>query len=219
MRRRQFIALGAASGLMAATAGRAQPAPRIVMFGDSLTEGFGLPPAQALVAQLQEWLAARGTPAQIVNAGLSGDTTYGGRVRIGWSLRDASHDAVIVELGGNDLLMGFPLREIERNLDAIIRRAKRGNVPVLLVGIMPPQSAIKAARPDVAAMWQRVAARHQVILLPDLYAPLWRQPARTLPLYVQEDQIHLSAAGIGLVLKDLGPMVAELIGRIKEAGP
>ncbi|MDF3607779.1 GDSL-type esterase/lipase family protein [Paracoccus sp. DMF-8] len=218
--RRAFLA-GAATVALASMAGATVPppaAPRIVVFGDSLTEGYGLDPEQALVAQLQGWLDTRDLPAVMVNQGLSGDTTFGGRVRIHWALRHGA-DAVIVELGGNDFLAGLALSDTEKNLDSIIIRAKRGNRPVLLVGIVPPQRAMQAAREDVIAMWARLAERHQVLLLPDLYGPLWQFPESEWPRFLQKDHTHLSPEGVRLVVEsDLGPKTAELLARIAQAG-
>lgn len=215
MHRRAFLA-GAATVALASMAGATVRPPRVVAFGDSLTEGYGLPPEKALVARLQGWLDARDLPALIVNEGLSGDTTYGGRVRIGWALR-RSADAVIVELGGNDILAGLPLKDVEKNLDSIIAQAQGGGRPVLLVGIAPPQKKISADRDMLVAMWDRLATRHQVLLLPDLYGPLWTLPETDWPRYVQADQVHLSAEGVQLVIDSgLGPRVADLLAQIAQ---
>ncbi|AGT09729.1 GDSL-type esterase/lipase family protein [Paracoccus aminophilus] len=186
--------------------------PRILAFGDSITEGYGLGPDDGLVPELNRWLKRHGYKADLVNAGLSGDTTYGGRVRIGWSLREGA-DAVIVELGGNDLIMGWKIRDIEKNLDAIITQAKAKGRPVLLVGITPPEGFTKTSGAAVREMWDRLAARHEVLLLPDLYAPLWAVPLdearRSL---LQKDGVHLSKQGVRLVVtQELGPAVARLI--------
>lgn len=218
--RRAFLA-GAATAALASMAGAAvppAPPPRIVVFGDSLTEGYGLGPEQALVAQLQDWLDSRDLPAVMVNHGLSGDTTFGGRVRIHWVLRQNA-DAVIVELGGNDFLAGLALSDTEKNLDSIILRAKRGGRPVLLVGIVPPQRVLRVPRADVIAMWTRLAERHQVLLLPDLYGPLWQFPESEWPRFLQEDQTHLSPEGVRLVVDgELGPKTAELLAAIQRSG-
>lgn len=95
---------------------------RILAFGDSLTEGYGLPRKDGLVPQLQAWLDARGHDVLVLNGGLSGDTATGGRVRIGHSLARHRPDAVIVELGGNDLLLGLAPAMVE---DSWIRSCAR----------------------------------------------------------------------------------------------
>lgn len=214
MNRRAFLS-GAAALAFASMAGAgARPRPRIVMLGDSLTAGYGLEPALGLVPRAQAWLDEHGHEAELVNAGLSGDTTYGGRVRVGWELR-GQVDAVVVELGGNDLLGNFSLRDIEKNLDSIITQAKVGGRPVLLVGVLPPEGWIRARRQDVQAMWPRVARRHGTLLLPDLYNSLWSIPSENRRDYVQADEVHLSARGVQRVIdQDLGAKLAELIGQI-----
>ncbi|WP_294927462.1 GDSL-type esterase/lipase family protein [uncultured Paracoccus sp.] len=209
MNRRAFLLAGGALAGLSALRGQAETPPRIVVFGDSLAEGYGLPPHQGLVPQLQGWLDERGVPARLVNAGLSGDSSFGGRVRIRWALRGGA-DGVVIELGGNDFLAGFGLRDTERNLDSIIVQAKRGGRPVLLVGVVPPAQYMAHDPADVARMWQRLAERHGVLLHPDLFAPLWRAPQSQWGSFLQDDGIHLSASGVSLAVGDLGPMLARL---------
>ena len=108
---------------------------RVLAFGDSLTQGHGLPEEDGFVPQLQAWLRANGAPdAVVLNAGVSGDTTAGGLARIGWALGEKP-DAVIVELGANDMLRGLPLAEIRSNLDAILAQIAAEDLPVLLAGV------------------------------------------------------------------------------------
>lgn len=104
---------------------RARDLPRILCFGDSLTAGYGLAPGEGLVPQLSDWLTLNGHPARLIDGGLSGDTTYGGRVRIKLSMRRHHPDAVIVALGGNDMLRGWQAAQAEENLDAILTAAGR----------------------------------------------------------------------------------------------
>lgn len=197
--------------LMLAGAALADP-PRIVMLGDSLTAGFGLKRGEGLVPVLSRWLEARGTPARLADHGLSGDTTFGGRTRIGWALRGGA-DAVVVELGANDMLMGLPVAAIEANLDAILTRAGAGGRPVLLVGIGAIPSREADWRRDWAAMWPRLADRHRALLLPDLYAPLAAIPRADRPDYLLADRMHPSAKGVKAIVDHLGPKVQALIAR------
>lgn len=185
--------------------------PRIVAFGDSLTQGYGLSPQQGLVPVLRQWLSDRETPARIVNHGLSGDTTYGGRVRIHWALRNGA-DAVIVELGGNDMLLGWPAARAEANLDAILTVATRNARPVLLVGIDTPD-----AGEEWRAIWPRLARRHGTLLLPDLYAPLAQVPPDQRAPYLLQDNVHPSAKGVELLVDHLGPQVQALIAQVGQA--
>ncbi|AUH66464.1 arylesterase [Paracoccus zhejiangensis] len=193
-------------------AARAETGPRIVAFGDSLTEGYGLPASKGLVPVLQDWLAARSTPARIVNRGLSGDTTYGGRVRIHWALRDGA-DAVIVQLGGNDMLLGWSSVQAEANLDAILTSAGAKGRPLLLVGIHAPGKR-EDWRRGWAEIWPRLARRHDALLLPDLYAPLAAIPAGERKPFLLADGIHPSAKGVELLVGHLGPSVQALITRV-----
>ncbi len=190
---------------------------RILVFGDSLSEGYGLPAKDGLVAQLQRWLDARDAGGHAINAGLTGDTSYGGRIRIKWALRHRP-DAVIVELGANDFLMGWALPDIEKNLDSVITQAKAGGRPVLLVGIAPPRPMRGVESAEIAAMWHRLADRHDVLLLPDLYAPVWRLPAPQAARLLQEDGLHLSAEGVARAIEDgLGAQVLALIAAAETA--
>ena len=185
-------------------------APRILMLGDSLTAGFGLPASQSLPRQLERWLADRGTPATIINGGLSGDTSYGGRVRIGPALRRHQPDAVIVELGANDMLMGLPPARTRANLAAILSRAAAGGRPVLLVGIGAP-TRDRALRARWAAIWPALAQGSGARLMPDLYAPITAVPPAARGPLLQRDGLHPSASGTAALAHALGPHVQALI--------
>ncbi|MCV2446603.1 arylesterase [Paracoccus sp. DMF] len=199
--------------MLALAAGPLAAAPlRILAFGDSLTEGLGLPKGKGLVPQLQAWLKARGHDVVLLNGGLSGDTTAGGRVRIGYSLARHKPDAVIVQLGGNDLLMGFTPGMAEKNLDSILTQAGTGAKPLLLVGIALPQQD-EPLRDDWAAIWPRLGARHDALVFPNLYQPLYDQPGEAYMSLLQQDGMHASAKGVALIVESLGPKVEELIAR------
>ena len=203
--------------LLAATPAIAEPL-RILAFGDSLTEGYGLTPKDGLVPQLQKWLTARGHDVQILNGGLSGDTAAGGRVRIGYSLARNRPDAVIVELGANDLLMGFAPAMVEENLGSILTQAGRGDRPLLLVGIASPKISPEQQR-EWAAIWPRLAGRHDTLLMENLYQPLFDLPRENLPVMLQDDGLHASAKGVALIVESLGPKVEALISEAEKARP
>lgn len=215
--RRHALILGAALALPAgrraarAEGAPARPAalPRLLAFGDSLTAGFGLPPHQGLVPRLGAWLAAAGQPADILNGGLSGETTEGGLTRIGWALLRGP-DAVMVELGGNDMLIGVSPKRAEANLDRILTRAGAGGRPLLLVGVQAPARLDTAAW---AAIWPRLAARHDALLVPDLYAPIAALPPEDRSRMLQPDGVHPSEPGVRLIVEALGPEVLRLLGR------
>lgn len=191
--------------------------PRVVIFGDSLTEGYGLSPDKGLVPALDRWLAAQGREAHLVNAGLSGDTTYGGRARINAALRRGA-DAVVVELGGNDMMGGIDAKAAEANLDAILTRAGHDRMgrprPVLLVGIAAPDHPRAA---EWAALWPRLAARHDTLLLADLYTPI--TGASDPFVLLQPDRLHPNAGGVEALAEHMGPKLLELLDQIEKAAP
>lgn len=135
--RRAILNGAVAAGLLASPV-IAEPVT-IAALGDSLTQGFGLPPEDGLVPQLQRWLEANGAEVTLINAGVSGDTTAGGLARIDWTLTDEV-DALIVALGGNDVLRGIAPEAVRANLDGILTKATARDLPVLLVGTEAPQN-------------------------------------------------------------------------------
>lgn len=214
MRRRTALLL---TLVLALAAGPLAAAPlRILAFGDSLTEGLGLPKDKGLVPQLQAWLKARGHDVVVLNGGLSGDTTAGGRVRIGYSLARHKPDAVMIELGGNDLLLGFAPDMAEKNLDSILRQAGAGDKPLLLVGMALPQQDAPL-RDAWAAIWPRLGARHDALVFPNLYQPLYDRPGEEYMSLLQKDGMHASDKGVALIVEQLGPKVEELIARAQAA--
>lgn len=193
-------------------AARAEPI-RLLAFGDSLTAGYGLAASQGLVPRLQQWLADRGHDVLVLDGGISGDTTAGGRARIAQALARGRPDAVMVELGGNDLLYNLDVAGAESNLDAILTAAGQGGRPVLLVGIAKPDRD-EARRRAWAELWPRLAQRHGALLYENLYAPLFALSPADLPRMLQADRVHASAEGVGLVVEALGPQVEALLAQV-----
>ena len=208
--RRRVLIGGALAALLpyGVAAGHDNPLPRLLAFGDSLTAGYGLPESKGLVPVLSQWLTRHDRPVTLLNAGLSGDTTYGGRVRIGWSLRQGA-DAVIVQLGGNDIVSGIPVRLAERNLDAILSRAGENGRPVLLVGIRTPAGHTDSD--GWAALWPRLAQRHGCLLMADLYASFGADTPANRARFLQADGAHPSPEGVRRMTEDLGPRVIRLL--------
>ena len=141
---------------------RAEAEPvEVVAFGDSITQGYGLNPGEGLVDQLRGWLFAQGAEVRVVNAGVSGDTTAGGRERLDWSLTGGT-DAVILELGGNDMLRGLPPAQARENLSAMLDDLKAREVPVLLVGLRRRAITDPPTRPSSMRSgpnWRRATIR------------------------------------------------------------
>jgi len=188
---------------------------RITALGDSLTQGYGLVADQGLVPQLQAWLTARGHDAEVLNAGVSGDTTAGGLSRLDWTLADQP-DAVIVALGGNDLLRGLDPALSRANLAGILERLRADGVPALLVGLPAPGNYGPEYQAAFAAMYPDLAEEYGAVLVADMLAPLSaRIEGGTAPRALfQGDMIHPNANGVALVVEQLGPQVEVLIARV-----
>lgn len=188
---------------------------QLVALGDSLTQGYGLPVEDGLVPQLQGWLVAAGANVVVQNAGVSGDTTAGGRSRLDWSLAGGA-DALIVALGGNDLLRGLPPSETRANIDAILTSAEGRGLPVLLVGLPAPGNYGPEYKAAFDAIWPELAARHETLLLENLLAPIMALSLqeRADRALMQGDGIHPSAKGVKLVVAALGPKVLDLLARV-----
>lgn len=193
----------------------------IVALGDSLTAGYGLAdPADGLAPQLQAWLIARGADVVVENAGVSGDTTAGGLARVAWALTPET-DAMIVALGGNDLLRGLDPAGSRTNLDGILREAQARNLPVLLVPLAAPVNFGPEYKTAFDAMYVDLAAEHDAILADDFFDGLraaGADPAdpASMAAFMQADGIHPNAQGVTMIVEGLGPKVEELLARVED---
>lgn len=187
----------------------------LVALGDSLTQGYGLAPEDGLVPQLEGWLKANGADVNVVNAGVSGDTTAGGLSRLEWSLSDQT-DALMVALGGNDLLRGLPPEEARANLDAILEKAQARGLPILLAGLPAPGNYGPDYKEAFDAIWPELAQKYHAIMLPNLLEPIMQAPleVRAKNDLMQDDNIHPAPAGVTLVVEALGPKVLELLAQV-----
>lgn len=197
---------------VAMLAGTAAAEVRILAFGDSLIHGYGLPEGEGFVPRLQAWLRRNGAPdAVVINAGVSGDTTAGGRNRIGWSLTD-DVDAVVVTLGGNDMLRGFDVGPIRENLDAILTEIGRRDLPVMLCGIPAPANYGEAYRREFAAIFRDLAREHRAIYCPSFFAGITDGRSRgEMIRLMQPDGIHPNGPGVEAIVEAVGPAVLDLI--------
>ena len=186
----------------------------VAALGDSLTQGYGLRQDEGLVPQLQEWLDARDADVRIVNAGVSGDTTAGGLSRVDWTLTDEV-DAMIVALGGNDLLRGIDPATSRANLDGILAAAEAAEVEVLLVGMRAPGNYGPDFKAAFDAMYPDLAAGHGALLVESFFGPLEEIADRGAARrdYMQPDGIHPNARGVALIVERLGPAVLRLVER------
>ncbi len=178
--------------------------PKIVAFGDSLTAGFGLLEKESYPYLLQEKLKADGFDYEVVNAGVSGETTLGGLERIDWVLETENIKILILELGANDLMRGVPVGKVKSNLDTIIRKAKAKNVRVLLCGMLAPPGSDYGR--EFTVVFPDLATEQKVEFLPFLLENVALKKELN-----QSDGIHPNADGERImtdnVYKALKPML------------
>jgi acyl-CoA thioesterase-1 len=179
----------------------------IVALGDSLTAGLGVAADEAYPALLEARLRRGGFAYRVVNAGVSGDTSAGGRRRIDWMLRSRP-EVVIVALGANDGLRGLPVAALRDNLTAIITRLREAGARVLLVGMRLPPNYGEAYAADFAAAFCDVARQTSVAFLPFLLEGVAGQPSLN-----QADGIHPNPAGQRAVAAHVWPSLQPLLRR------
>lgn len=188
----------------------------VVALGDSLTAGYGLAEGEGFVPQLQGWLQAQGREVVVQNAGVSGDTTAGGLSRLDWALGPDAQ-ALIVTLGGNDMLRGLPPAEARANLDAILAGAEKRGLPVLLVGMQAPANYGADYKTAFDAIYPELAQAHGDLLAPSFFAGITgddSDPAALAP-WLQPDGIHPNAEGVKRIVAALGPQVLLLLDQVK----
>lgn len=183
----------------------------IAALGDSLTQGYGLPQGEGFVPQLQAWLTTQGEDVEVLNAGVSGDTTAGGLSRVDWTLTDEV-DAMIVTLGGNDLLRGIDPAVSRANLEGILEAAEAKGVEVLLVGMTATSNYGTDYKQSFESMYPELAEAHNTLYYHSFFDALTEEGVteEAVRTYMQPDGIHPNADGVAKIVADLGPYVAEL---------
>jgi acyl-CoA thioesterase-1 len=181
----------------------------IVVLGDSLSAGLGLPVEDAFPAKLAGALKAKGVAATIVNAGVSGDTTSGGLGRLDWSV-PLGTDAVIVELGANDALRGLDPGLTKTALDAILRKLADRHISVLLAGMRAPPNMGPEFTHDFDAIYPALASTHPVV-----FYTFFVDGVAADPKLSQGDGMHPNAAGIDAIVARIMPLVEELVIRAR----
>jgi acyl-CoA thioesterase-1 len=181
---------------------------RLMVLGDSLAAGYGLPPGQGFPEQLERDLRAAGREVSVQNAGVSGDTTAGGVARLDWSLAD-NPQAVIIVLGGNDMLRGLPPDAARANLETIITRLLARDIEVLLAGMMAPRNMGPAYVEAFDAIYPALAARHDIEFYPFFLEGVALDPALNL-----DDGLHPNEAGIAEISRRIMPAVDRLLARL-----
>ena len=199
------MALVLALPLSAPVAAAGDRPVRIVAVGDSLTAGFGLPVDAAFPAKLERALKAKGLAVEVTNAGVSGDTASGGLTRLDWSVPDGT-DAVILELGANDMLRGMDPQVTRQALEEIVRRLTQRRVTVLLAGMRASANFDASYRRDFDAIYPELATRYDLLLYPFFLDGIAGENALN-----QGDGLHPSGAGVDAIVARILPKVEELV--------
>jgi acyl-CoA thioesterase-1 len=171
-----------------------EKAPKILAFGDSLTIGLGLTEKESYPSLIQQKLKADGYDYQVVNAGISGDTSEGGLERIDWSLNQPNIEILILELGANDMLRGFPVAQMKQNLGEIIKRAKAKNIKVLLCGMYAPMGLGGERGREMNRAFEDLAKEHEIAFL-----PFFLEGVGGVAKLNQADGIHPNAEGAKII--------------------
>ena len=187
---------------------------KIAALGDSLTQGFGLPADDGFVPQLERWLQAQGAEVKLVNAGVSGDTTAGGLARTEWTLTP-DIGALIVALGGNDLLRGIEPSSSRENLRGILEIASGRDLPILLVGMEAPSNYGSEFKSSFDGMYPELSEQFGTEYYPNFVGAITslEPQAEAIEKFIQPDRIHPNADGVALIVQDMGPSVRSLIER------
>ena len=207
------LVLGAAL-VGAGAPGHAAPAaltdqPRVILaFGDSLTAGYGLPATEGFTRQLENALKKDGLNVRVHNAGVSGDTSSGGRSRLGWVLSSLKEkpDLVILELGANDALRGVDPKLTRENMDAMLTELKKRNLNVLLAGMYAPRGLGAAYYKTFDAIYPDLAKKHGVPLYPFFLDGVAGDPKLN-----QQDGIHPNKNGVAQIVKHITPHVVRAL--------
>jgi acyl-CoA thioesterase-1 len=179
--------------------------PRIVVLGDSLTAGLGLPREQAYPSLLQKMLVERGYALEVINAGVSGDTSADGLQRANWAL-EGDVRLLILALGANDGLRGLPASQLKENLQKIIHRARQRAIPILLVGMEAPPNYGEHYARAFRQVFQDLARENDITLVPFLL-----EGVAGVPHLNQADGIHPNNAGATRIAEHLWPAVTKMI--------
>jgi len=183
---------------------------RIVALGDSLTAGLGLPADAAFPAQLERALKAKGLAVEIVNAGVSGDTASAGLARLDWSVPDGT-DAVIVELGANDMLRGIDPGITRRALDEIVRRLTGRRIAVLVAGMRAAPNLGPDYGRGFESIYSDLAGKYDVLLY-----PFFLDGVAADARLNQRDGLHPAGAGVEVIVARILPKVEELVARVRQ---
>ncbi|MFW2543209.1 arylesterase [Primorskyibacter sp. 2E107] len=209
---------GLAAALVLAAGSASAADVDILALGDSLTQGYGLIEQEGFVPQLRSWLENRGYDVRVVNGGVSGDTTAGGFARVEWSLTPEI-DAMIVTLGGNDLLRGIAPDVARANIEGILKTAEAREIEVLLIGMQAPGNYGAEYKAAFDAIYPELSDAYGTVYLDSFFAGLMENGAlpQDVTPYMQSDGIHPNGEGVSRIVDAVGPKVEDLIERVKGA--
>lgn len=194
---------------------QAANSPTVLVFGDSLSAGFGIDVDQSWVSLLQARLADQGYEHRVINASISGETSEGGKTRIGPALERFSPDLVILELGGNDGLRGFPTNVMKDNLRAIIETSKQNDAEVVLLGIRIPTNYGSRYTQAFEGVYRELAAELDVA-----WIEFFMEGVALNEELMQDDGIHPNAEAQIILLDNAWPIIREaLTVEAKEPSP
>jgi acyl-CoA thioesterase I len=183
---------------------------RLVALGDSLTAGYGLPPGKAFPDRLEAALRAKGWDVKVINAGVSGDTAADALARYDWSMpQDA--DALIVELGGNDMLRGMKPEATKTTLAAILDKARGAHLPVLLAGMRAAPNLGGEYAGEFFAIYPALAKSYNALLY-----PFFLEGVAGDPKLDQPDGLHPNAQGVEIIVRKILPSVEALLKQVKQ---
>jgi len=189
---------------------------KVFILGDSLTHGFGLPEEEGLVNQLTNWFFGEGLEVTFINGGVSGDTTAGGLARLSWSLtNDVS--ALVVALGSNDVLRGFPPEVTKENLSAIIEIAESNKIPVLLIGTYAPGNYGEQYKLDFDAIFTDLVEEKNVAYIDSYLTPMLDhvENGKDVSYLFQADGLHPNPAGVEVIVEYISPQILRFLKKEK----
>jgi acyl-CoA thioesterase-1 len=205
--------MGLVAALLLGSPVTAEPV-EILALGDSLTAGYGLPEPAGFVPQMQKWLTQRGHDVKLINAGVSGDTTAGGLSRVAWSLTPQT-DAIVVALGGNDMLRGLPPEVVRTNINGILEIADQSDLQIMIVGMMAPGNYGLDYKMEFDSIYPDAAKAYDAVYQASFFEGLLgnsEDPA-SIRDYLQPDGIHPNAEGVAKIVDGMGPRIEQLILR------
>jgi acyl-CoA thioesterase-1 len=183
---------------------------RLVALGDSLSAGYNLPQEAAFPVALERALKAKGYKVEIVNAGVSGDTSSGGLDRLDWSVPDGT-DGVILELGANDMLRGLDPAGTRKNVEAIVERLKSRNIPVMLAGMYASRNLGPEYVQKFDSIYPDIAKKHDLVLYPFFLDGVAGDRSLNLP-----DGMHPTAKGVEIIVERILPSVESFLARLSQ---